>query len=64
MNVASRIAELAQAGDVLTTEETMRQAKGVEVGWVRVGPTELQGVGKPVILYRAVPSTSNTSEPV
>jgi adenylate cyclase len=61
VNVASRIADIAQAGDVLTTEETMQQAKGVEVGWVRVGPTGLQGVGKPVILYRAVPSTSNSS---
>jgi Adenylate and Guanylate cyclase catalytic domain len=37
VNVASRIADLAQAGDVLTTEETMQQAKGVEVGWVRIG---------------------------
>ena len=65
VNVASRIADLAQAGDVLTSEVvTMRQAKGVEVGWVRVGPTGLQGIGKPVILYRAVPSTSNgSSEP-
>jgi adenylate cyclase len=61
VNVASRIADLAQAGDVLTTEETMQQAKGVEISWVRVGPTGLQGVGKPVILYRAVPSTSNSS---
>jgi adenylate cyclase len=57
VNVASRIADLAQAGDVLTTEETMQQANGVEVGWVRIGPTELQGVGKPVILYRAVTET-------
>jgi class 3 adenylate cyclase len=61
VNIASRIADLAQAGDVLTTEETMQQAKEVEVGWVRVGPTELQGVGKPVILYRAVTSTTNSS---
>ena len=61
VNAASLIADLAQAGDVPTTEETMRQANGVEVGWVRVGATELQGVGKPVILYRAVPSTSKSS---
>jgi adenylate cyclase len=61
VNVASRIADLAQAGDVLTTEETMRQARGVEVGWVRIGATELDGVGKPVNLYRAVPPTSNSS---
>lgn len=59
VNVASRIADLAQAGEVLTTEETMQQARGVEVGWVRIGPTDLQGVGKPVNLYRAVPQTSN-----
>jgi adenylate cyclase len=61
VNVASRIADLAQAGDVLTTEETMRQARGVEVGWVRIGATKLDGVGNPVNLYRAVPPMSNSS---
>jgi class 3 adenylate cyclase len=55
VNVASRIADLAGAGEVLTSEETMRQVEGVHVDWVLVGPTELKGVSRPMSLYRAVP---------
>jgi adenylate cyclase len=55
VNVASRIADLAEAGDVLTTEETVRRVEGVDVDWVLIGATQLQGVAKPVTLYRAVP---------
>jgi adenylate cyclase len=53
VNVASRIADLAEAGDVLTTEETMRQAEADDIEWTLVGPAELQGVATPVTLYRA-----------
>jgi adenylate cyclase len=53
VNVASRIADLAEAGDVLTTEETMRQVEDVEIDWARIGPAELQGVASAVTLYRA-----------
>ena len=53
VNVASRIADLAEAGDVLTTEETMLQAGASEVDWKRIGPAELKGVATPVTLYRA-----------
>jgi class 3 adenylate cyclase len=53
VNVASRIADLAQAGDVLTTEATMRQVDAAEVDWSLVGPAELHGVAAPVTLYRA-----------
>ena len=52
VNVASRIADLAEAGDVLTTEDTMRQVEAVGIDWTPVGPTELQGVAVPVTLYR------------
>jgi adenylate cyclase len=52
VNVASRIADLAEPGDVLTTEETMRQVEVGEVGWARIGPATLQGVATPVTLYR------------
>jgi adenylate cyclase len=52
VNVASRIADLAQAGDVLTTEATMRQVDAAEVDWSLVGPAELHGVAAPVTLYR------------
>jgi adenylate cyclase len=53
VNVASRIADLAEAGDVLTTEETMRQVEDAVIEWALVGPAELKGVAAPVTLYRA-----------
>jgi adenylate cyclase len=53
VNVASRIADLAEAGDVLTTEETMRQAEADDIEWTLVGRAELQGGATPVTLYRA-----------
>jgi class 3 adenylate cyclase len=53
VNLASRIADLAEAGDVLTTEETRRRVEDVEIDWARIGPAELQGVASPVTLYRA-----------
>jgi adenylate cyclase len=55
VNVASRIADLAEAGDILTTEETMRQVDADEVDWALIGSAELQGVATPVTLYRASP---------
>lgn len=54
VNVAARIADRAQAGEVLTSEETIEQAEGVEVRYERVGPAELKGVGEPVVLYRVL----------
>jgi class 3 adenylate cyclase len=53
VNIASRLADLAGAGDVLTTEETMRQVEADEIEWTLVGPAELHGVAAPVTLYRA-----------
>ena len=53
MNVASRIADLAEAGEVLTTEEAMWQVEADEIDWALIGPTELKGVARPVTLYRA-----------
>jgi adenylate cyclase len=53
VNVASRIADLAEAGDVLTTEKTMRQVVADDLDWAWIGPAELQGVATPVSLYRA-----------
>ena len=53
VNVASRIADLAQSGDVLTTEATMGQVDAAEVDWMLVGPAELKGVAGAVTLYRA-----------
>jgi class 3 adenylate cyclase len=53
-NIAARIADRAQAGEVLTSEETVEQVEWVKVRFERVGPTELKGVAQPVTLYRAV----------
>jgi adenylate cyclase len=54
VNVAARIADRAQAGEVLASEETIDRADGVEIRFERVGPAELKGVAQPVILYRAL----------
>jgi adenylate cyclase len=53
VNVASRIADLAEGGYVLTTQGTMRQVDAAEIEWARIGPAELQGVASPVTLYGA-----------
>ena len=47
VNGASRIADLAEAGDIITTEETMRQVDDAEIAWERIGPAELKGVATP-----------------
>jgi class 3 adenylate cyclase len=54
VNVASRIADLAEAGDVLTSEETMRRVEANDIEWTLVGSAELKGVAAPVTLYRAL----------
>ena len=59
VNVASRIADRAEADDILTTEETMRQVEADEIDWERVGPAELPGVAGAVTLYRASRSGSH-----
>jgi adenylate cyclase len=53
VNVASRIADLAEASDVLTAEECVRQVEDDQIEWERVGSVELKGLLEPVILYRA-----------
>jgi adenylate cyclase len=54
VNVAARIADRAQAGEILTSEETIEHAEGVDVRFERIGPAELKGVAAPVTLYRAL----------
>jgi adenylate cyclase len=55
VNVASRIADLAGPGEILTTVETARQVEGLEVEWTEVGPVQIQGLAQPVLLARAGP---------
>lgn len=54
VNVASRIADQAEAGEVLTSQETVEQAGGVDVAFEQTRSVELQGVAKPVTLYRVL----------
>jgi adenylate cyclase len=61
VNVASRIADVAESGDVLTTEKTMRQVEADDIEWVLVGPAELKGVAAPVTLYRATRGSQSSS---
>jgi adenylate cyclase len=60
VNIASRIADLAEAGDVLTSEETMRQVETDDIEWTLIGPAKLKGVAAPVTLYRAAHPTRRT----
>jgi class 3 adenylate cyclase len=60
VNIASRIADLAEAGDVLTSEETMRQVETDDIEWTLIGPAKLKGVAAPVTLYGAAHPTRRT----
>jgi adenylate cyclase len=53
VNVAARLADLAEAGQVLTSEETVAQAQAPELRFEQIGPASLEGVVEPVMLYRA-----------
>jgi adenylate cyclase len=54
VNVAARIADRAQAGEVLASQETVDQTDDLDVRFERIGPVELKGVAAPVLLYRVV----------
>lgn len=54
VNLASRIASHASAGQVLASEETVRRIATDEVRFLPAGPVALKGVERPVELHRAV----------
>jgi adenylate cyclase len=54
VNVASRIADQARAGEILTSHETVERVNGGEVSFEQARSVELQGVERPVTLYRVV----------
>ncbi len=54
VNIAARLADRAQAGEVLTSREAVEQVDLPSLRFVPVGPVELQGVGAPVEVSRAV----------
>jgi adenylate cyclase len=51
VNIASRIADRAEAGEVLTSQETIDLVDDDDVRFVPAGTEELQGVATPVQLY-------------
>jgi adenylate cyclase len=53
VNLASRIASHAAAGQVLASDETARRASGAGVRFERIGPIRLKGVARPVELHLA-----------
>jgi class 3 adenylate cyclase len=52
VNVAARIAARAGPGEVLVSEDVVAVASGDGLRYERVGPAELKGVSKPVVLHR------------
>jgi class 3 adenylate cyclase len=53
VNVAARIAAKAQPGEVLVSEAVVAAARDEGLSFGVVGPAELKGVARPVILHRA-----------
>jgi len=51
VNIASRLASVAQAGEVVISEEVARQVNGL--GLEDLGPVALKGVAAPMRLFRA-----------
>jgi adenylate cyclase len=54
VNIASRIADQAEAGEILTSQETVERAAGGGVSFVQARTAELKGVAEPVTLYRVL----------
>jgi adenylate cyclase len=54
VNVASRIMSLANSGEVLASEETVRRANGglTDVEFEQLGPVVMKGIPTPINLYR------------
>jgi adenylate cyclase len=53
VNIAARIAAKAGPGEVLASEETVALASADGVRFEEIGPADLKGLAKPVVLYRA-----------
>lgn len=52
VNIASRLASVAQAGEVVVSEEVIRRAEGFT--FRELGPVTLKGLAAPMHLFRAV----------
>ena len=56
VNLASRIADYAQAGEVIVSQSVVDAAVGAPVAFREVGPVELKGVAEAMELYAAARS--------
>lgn len=61
VNLASRIASHAAAGQVLASDETARRVSGVGIRFEPLGPIRLKGVARPVELHLAQRSSHRGS---
>jgi adenylate cyclase len=52
VNLASRLASVAQAGEVVVSEEVLRRSDGVR--FEDMGPITLKGLSAPMRLFKAV----------
>jgi class 3 adenylate cyclase len=52
VNIASRIADRAVAGEILTSQETMERMGDDDVSFEQAHSVELKGIADPVMLYR------------
>jgi class 3 adenylate cyclase len=53
VNLASRIADYAKAGEVMVSQAVVDASGGVDVTFREVGPVELKGVSGAMLLYAA-----------
>jgi class 3 adenylate cyclase len=65
VNLASRIADVAEPGEVLTTEAVVEATASAEAtfGFERIEDTELEGLPGPVALFRATRTESPITSP-
>jgi adenylate cyclase len=56
VNLASRIADYAQAGEVMVSQSVVDAADGSPVSFRGVGPVELKGLAAPMDLFAAARS--------
>ena len=53
VNIASRIADYAAAGEVIVSQAVVEASNGAAVAFRDVGPVELKGVAEAIRLYAA-----------
>jgi adenylate cyclase len=63
VNIAARVSALAGAGEVLVTDEVVKEAGAVEsVRFIERGRHPLKGIEEPVLIYRASPGAQESPE--